>query len=261
MTRFRNLLPLVMAAGVAAAILGSPSRAKAGFEIRIYEGSTLVLDMTDNLTNTAGSPLGGIAAGDFDPTKGSILATYSDSNVLVTVTHAQSKPLFHNSPAESAEDVSISGTFAAAGVKLTVVVTDTDFQWPTNFGGPGTLDATLGNMSSPGQIQGVSYTGYLDSGNAAFGGADAAAAGTLYTAGPLTSNGTASTLVPFLGSNPYSMSSKTVFTSSVANAGFSFDNKLTFAPAPASLLMALAASPLLGLGAWLRRRKAAPVVA
>jgi len=253
MTRFRNLLPL--AAAALAVSLGAPGRADAGFKIRISEdgGSSYVLNVADN------------GVGDLSPTTGAITASYIDSNVAFSITIAQSKPLFGNSAGNSAIDLTVTGTFASSfsggfGGTITVDVTDTGFSAPGNFGGPGTLEAKVVNNNNP-TTSNATFTGYLNSGsggNNEYGGIDALG-GTVFTAGPanLTSGfGTAvaSTNVPVV-SGPYSMSSRLVFTGG-AGSGFAYDGLVTFAPAPASLLMAAAGMPVLGLGAWFRRLKA-----
>lgn len=62
--------------------------------------------------------------------------------------------------------------------------------------------------------------------------------------------------VQFVKSGPYSLFS--VATVNFTGAGsVSFDHQTGTNPAPAGVLLAAAAAPLLGAGAWLRRRKAA----
>lgn len=248
MHRFRNFLPIV-AALVGAAILGAPSRAHADFEITVYEGSTAVLTVTQTSANnlTASTP-------------GSITAVFSDGNVTFSLFGAESKPLTGNNPSLAAEDISISGTFKT-NVTLTVDVSDTDFQPPSNPSGPGTLTATLsGNSGTPNNsLTNVFFNGYLANSNKEYGGVPNPVPGTpgASTISVATTLANPNASASGIAVAPYSMSSQSSFTNTGGNnVGFSFDNRLTFStPAPAGLLLALMGTPLLGLGAWIRRRR------
>jgi len=256
-----------MAAGVAAAILGSPSRADAGFVIRVStDGGSTFSTVTDN-----GSATGSLTA-DVNPDVGGISSGFSSTIANFTVVAGNSKPLFGNTSGYSIEDISITGSFKNGGGTIIVDITDTGWAPPANFRGPGQLTVTLGNNNTAG-ITSHSATGYIDAddpgtagaqGNVEFGGIGGfnPNGGIIY--GPVTASGivgnpTTTLNVPAVGT-PYSMSMRVVLTGT--SGGFSIDDNIHFTPAPASLLMALAGVPMLAVGAWFRRRKVAtPAVA
>ncbi len=269
MARFRTFLHLMTAAGVAAAVMGAPGRAEAGFVIRVStDGGTTFSTVTDN--NTV-APTGTLLA-DFNTDVGGISSGFSSSIANFTMVGGNSKPLFGNTAGYSVMDISILGSFKNGGGTVIIDITDTDWQPPANFAGPGNLSVTLGNQMTAG-ITSHSASGYIvgddpgtagAQGNVEFGGLPGVNNNGGIVYGPVTASGTVgnptnSLFLPTVGS-PYSMTMRVVFSGT--SGGFSFDDKITFTPAPASLMMAAAGVPMLGVGAWFRRRKTAtPTVA
>lgn len=253
MIRFRSFL-LTAIVAVGAIIFALPTQAQAAFKIRISEdgGATYVANVQDNM------------AGDMAVAAGAISFFYMDAAVTFSVTVGQSKPLFGNNPYVAAMDISIVGTFNGGGT-ITVDITDTDFAPPGSPAGLGYLTAKIGS-SAPG---GTTMIGYLNGddpgiagpqGNKEFGGIDPTN-GTLITTPLATAPGTLITTTNDIAYAPYSLSARTTF-SGTAGSGFSLDNTLTFTlPVPAGLVLALSGTPVLGLGAWLRRRRSPIVVA
>lgn len=256
MTRFKSSFPLMAVAAVAVAMFGAPNRADAAFKIRVSEdGGGTWTEVTDG------------GGGDLaSATAGAITVFYSTAKVMFSVNVAQSKPLFGNTSGYSAMDLSITGTFGTGG-EVIVDITDTDWNAPNNFLGPGILAVTQVGQGSPGLLTHTTQ-GWLNSddpgiagaqGNKEYGGVDATD-GIVYATGVATPGSPYSPVNVPLVSGPYSMTLRTTFSGN-ANAGFSLDDKITFTPAPASLMMAAMGLPMLGVGAWFRRRKTvAPVV-
>lgn len=255
MTLRTRYTSLVAVAAVTAAMLGTPSKADAAFKIRVSE------DAGKTWTEVEDNKGGDLASAQ----AGAINMMYSGSSVSFSVVVGQSKPLFGNTSGYSVMDLSISGSFSKAG-NVIVDITDTDWNAPANFAGPGLLAVTLGNNNTAGL---TSHTGigYLNSddpgiagaqGNKEYGGIESTT-GLVFDTGlasGTTGNPSASNHLPGV-TGPYSLSMRTTFGASGA-AGFSIDDKITFTPAPASLLLAAVGLPMLGIGAQLRRRKAAP---
>lgn len=235
-----------VAALAVAAIFGSGTSADAAFKVRVStDGGGSFTTVTDNV---------GL---DIAPNAGAITFLYSDTKVTFSVLVGQSKPLFGNSPHLSAMDIAVVGTFAMAATVI-VDITDTDFTSPSSPAGMGLLTAKIGS-SAP---SGTTFDGYLQGGaggNLEFGGIDSAT-GTIIKAEGATAPGTLVVSKEGIALSPYSMTARTTF-SGATGSGFSIDNTLTFAvPAPAGLVLALTATPLFGIGAWVRRRRA-PIAA
>lgn len=221
---------LLMMLAAVALLGGAASPADAAFRLRFDLGNNGTYEVT--VTD------GGM--GDSNPAAGVI--TYLDplGAFTVNVTTGVSKPAFTGAPKIDLNSVVV--TTATAGV-LAIELTDTDFtgvNLPLQFSVGGTTGGTVAFTGAGGVSNnefdfsnGVSPT--LATVGSAFAGA--------VTFGPTTAN-------------PFSLSIRAVITHT-GPASTSFDAELAAVPAPAGLLLVGAAAPLLGAGAWLRRRKVA----
>jgi hypothetical protein len=236
----------VAAALAVVAMFGAGSNADAAFKVRIStdNGGTFT-EVFDG--QTTGTYTDGASA------TGAITFLYSDSTVMFSVLVGQSKPLFGNSPHLSAMDIAVVGTFKTAG-SVIVDITDTDFIAPTSPAGFGRLTAEIGSAAP----SGTTFDSYLQGGaggNLEYGGIDSNS-GTIIEATGASAPGTLIVFKDGTALSPYSLTARTKFSGTV-NSGFSIDNKVTFAvPAPAGLVLAMAAAPMFGFGAWIRRRRA-----
>jgi len=241
MIRFRNFLPLVVAA-----LIGTASSAEAGFQVTFQAGAS-------SATIQDGGP------GDADPTSGSIgvigqtVGGYTFDFTLTRTNTPGGALAFINHGTNS-----ISGSVATT---IQIIASANGFTAPT---GPltaisGSTDQFLDPTPSA-QTADVSYSAYLDEGNAL---ASSVPAGTLIGSdGPKTITGSAGNATlsdtRFISATaPYALTLQlqAVLNNSGANY-IDLDGTLsvTPVPAPAGLALALAGMPVLGLGVWLRRR-------
>lgn len=243
----------VAAALAVVAMFGTTTSADAAFKVRYSINGGAFVTVQD-----------GQAVADVNPDTGGIaIMVNNDPNVTFTIFGGQSKPLYGNSPYLAIMDISIFGSFKTAsqggsGGTLVVDITDTDFlPPPASPAGNGTLVATIGS-SAP---SGTTFDGYLQggtNGNKEFGGIDSTT-GTIISATGATAPGNLVVKKDGIALAPYSLTARTTFSGS-AGSGFSIDNTIAFAvPAPAGLVLALTATPLFGVGAWIRRRRAPKV--
>jgi len=166
---------------------------------------------------------------------------------------------------------------AIAPVALVVQVSDNGFTRPAT--GPATLSSsvsgTVGAGVSTGAALNVStFQSFVDYGNNVFGGLATnppVVPGATDTTGlqafivPTTTTtanfGDTRTKLTTVASTPFSLSNEFRFTGLSLAAGASIHltgtTNLSAVPAPAGVVLALTGAPLLGLGHWLRRRKAA----
>jgi hypothetical protein len=249
----------MFAAAVAIAALCSvaPS-AEARFIVRVTDNTGVVHTAIDSFP-APGTPAGADTL-DSSGTQGLINASFSFAGATVLVTIGQSKPIT-GSGTTSLIDIGINGTFnaGAGGGTYTVDVTDTDFNAPSNPVGGGILTTNVGGLT------GSMAQGYVSNSNTEFAGMLAALPQPGFQVPPLNGPPTWSTGVASLGGSssravgpivgPYSMGIRTVFGGT--SGTFSIDNNVTFTnPAPSGLVLALAGMPVLGLRAWVRRRRA-----
>jgi hypothetical protein len=225
-------IQLIAVAVMSAGLLWAPSQANAAFKVQVLENGVDVYDAVDNGAGDTGA--GTIL--------GTINFTFSDSNLSINVTTALSKPSVGGA-GQSIIDVGGSVTFAKA-TQVEIRVTDTGFDATNGYVGAGALSVRASNNLAS------TFTGYLDNGNKEFGGIIGSAD---YSVSTSTPPGVNTNSVEATGNAPYSLSADTMFTGTAG--GFSsWDNMVTFAPAPNGLILALCAMPVLGLAAWLRRR-------
>jgi hypothetical protein len=261
MIRFRNFLPIV-AALVGAAILGSPTQARAGFavEISVNGGAfqaanvttldsqdatytysiTGVVTITGSLSSTfPGSPIGaGLTLGNtthvqFTGTTAGSIEIVSSQNFFTAPT---STPLSLSSSVGGS--LQTTGTGASVSSTFQGVLDNTN----TNFGiGNGTLlspgGSPLASQSTPGQNASASTTG-------------TGTASLVYSPG--TSTNLVNSATPFALENILTFSGTPVLNEIVGASGTTTASPT---PLPAGLVLALTGFPALGIGAWFRRRR------
>jgi hypothetical protein len=248
MSKYLLKLGAFTAALAVAVLCATP--AQAAFKIRISDGINTVTAI-DNVQNDSSNTLGSISYTD----------TTSFNGYSIVVTVGTSKPLAPNSSNLAFEDIAITATFSTPSSgnfsnKLTVDLTDTGFN--LNSVNNTQLSATIGNNSSSSSIS-ETFQAWVDPSNTEFGGIPNGGGGTTGTA-QLTAGGGDphnTSTVNWTGTDPFSMSTRTVLTFGVAGTASIDNNNRVVTPAPAGLLLLLSGSPMLGLGYWLRRRKTA----
>jgi hypothetical protein len=230
---FRNSFTLV-ALLIGAATLGTPTVARADFEIRYsLDGGVnfTTLGMTSNNPGTVGGLIDGI---NITGTASDNLAT-GKSTLDLSVSGALSTTLINGLIVEA----SVTGVFTAPK--------------PQSFSWSFTSSSDTG-VTESGQ-------GWLDQSNQLYAGATGGPGGTniLATTGLLTAPAKGSTT--FSGDVPYSWTEQYTLSGLVlAGTGISTDNRETISvPAPAGLVLAITGMPVLGLGAWFRRRRTGAV--
>jgi len=261
MIRFQKYLPLI-ALLATAFLLGTPTKARAGYSVRVYDDGVLQ---------------GGINV-------------FTAGNQLVffgTTTHfsiSNGSGLSNNPGTQGGSNLSLSNneqistTFGSTGGQHTIRIELSQDNWLAPTGTPLNLSSSAGgstgyvtgtNLSATQTIS-ASYQGFLDNTNALFGqpgvGAtpiqnasstqNSAGSSPLVFAPPVSSNG----LVP--GGTPFSITDVLTFNfkmdagSGQATANVS-GSTVASVPAPAGIVLALTGLPFLGIGAWLRRRRQA----
>jgi len=234
------------AAVVGVMVLGTATPARAAFEIALQEagvngGASTVVVSGTNFSNL-----------NWD-------GTYGDFTVEVLGGSA------HN--AASLSDLLSSTTRvtnnSSATQTLKIIVSQTDYTLPS--GSTLSVESGLGGSVSTGTLTMTNiFQAYADAGNTLRGTTD-------FTTGPQTASPNGSTFDTgsargtFLRTGSYSLTTITTFTLSGGGvANFSAHENVTAPgvvpnqplPAPAGLVLALTGIPVLGLGAWVRRRAA-----
>jgi hypothetical protein len=222
----------VAAAIAAAALIGSASSAEATFQLRITTSSGFTTTLSD-LNNDGQIDFNGAAGANF----------------TVTVSTALSKPLLGSEVNPNMDLVFVVVNTTGNADTITIESTDQGFEISpipllSHVGGTVGTNATLTAATN------------VDNENGLFGSPTGFDGGV--THGPF-GFGAFSDEKVFLvsdGAPPYSLTQKVV----IATTGISVssgDLALSPAPAPAGLVIALTGMPMLGLGAWLRRRRTA----
>jgi len=229
----------VAAAVAAAALICSASSADAAFAVRIT-----TLSGTQTITDNG--------VGDASGLSNLISVTYTDGSYLVVGTIA-----FTNSPGNpnfAIIDASFNIVTAngATGGLATLETSATAFSQPA--GSPLYLTSQFnGNGFGTGTISSQSY---ITSTQTLFATAPGATSGlqgpfNIAAAGGFNSTGTAT----YTGGNPFTLTNVLTFNLG-QNAQTSGDSHLLVStPAPAGLVLALTAVPVLGIGGWMRRRR------
>jgi len=231
-----------VAAAIAITFLGSSvSSADASFRIRASNngGATYFLDVTDN------------GAGDIlNTTDGVILAVGVSAGATINVNTGSTKPAIGSasSPAQ-ALNFSVSQLAGGLAQTITIEVTDTGYT-PL----AGNLSASIGGTLTTGKST-VLDDAYASSTNGEFSTTSAThiALGTF--SGPPNFSG--SGILPQPASAPYSLTQRiTITLAAGGSSGYdtSGNASLSAVPAPAGLVLALTGMPVLGIGAWVRRR-------
>jgi len=240
MKSFRKYLPGLVAALVGVAMLATPTQARAEFQMKISwtsggGGSVLVHDNDVNDTGVAHTVTGAI--------------TFSGAvgNIFLTVNTGVSKPI-SGSAALPDMDLNFSAQKIAGsgGETLTIEISDVGFTTS-----PIALTNQIGGTFS-GSFTQTTAQSFFDNGDTNFGKAHA---GTLMTFNSSPYSG--SNVLNVTGAAPYSLTQTIVLTAGVGAGNSTGDFEILPTPAPAGLVLALTGTPVLGLGAWLRRRRIA----
>jgi hypothetical protein len=231
MIRLRNILPVVATALFAATILGAPSRAKADFAIRYSTdgGGSFSAAIFDN------------SAGDLDPLAGSIQVNIGGVNITSSANSFVSQPITNL-------DLGLNGAGVSGPVNIVV-------------------QASLNgiNTAPPPQTLAYDFTGHAPTGFVKMAETWVNNGTDLFiTSGAGIVADTGNLNIPSSGQVVYSADPLYSITAQISLSGnrtlqygFGLDNNndLTPAPVPGTLLMVLLGGPVLGVGAWVRRRK------
>ena len=168
----------------------------------------------------------------------------------IQVDTGESKPVLGSAASPDLDlSYSVNRTAAGSPETLTINVSDTDF---TNT--PTPLNIMYGGTNGPGTSS--SSTGGTGLNNMVFNTGDASGSvPTSGTFGPGAYSGNGGFTVPNNNGNPYSLTIGVTLNNDGSKGISSGDTELTAAPAPAALVLALTGMPVLGVGAWLRRRR------
>jgi len=280
MLRLRKLMPVVAAVLMAAIMLGTAPSAEAAITIAIS---------TDGGVNFTGATGTTVSGGENAKTFTTTFTTAGGTDISVTASTNQplQPPLGTADFAQVAQtQINISGNNADT-IALVVRVSDVDFVLPV---GVSTLSSSFsgsiggGNVASPlaslGTFQsvadfnsGVLFGGLPGVPGSAPPGSDDTTGLQLVAVVPvvgLTTSFKGDTSKQTVSTAPFSLSNEFRFvapainplglTSLVIPAGgaqfqFTGTTTLTAVPAPAGVVLALTALPVLGLGRWVRRRR------
>jgi hypothetical protein len=227
---------LVATAITALAVLSTNYTAEAAFKIRLtHVESATSVTITD----------GGV--GDANPAAGAVTFIGSVGVFNINVSTGLSKPVLPSSPISALMDLNSVNTSTAAGTLL-IELTDTDF--------PGMLLGGHLQGDVGGTTQGsAEFSAYVNASNAEFDTVGAAAEVHLGPFSPVAFSGSASDSFGPIGDYSMTIVAKIIHGSGINSTSFNFQVGTTAVPAPAGLLIALTGLPMLGVGAWVRRRK------
>lgn len=268
MTRFKSSYPLV-AAAVAAATFGAPSRAEATFQLKLTSGAQ-TLTITDN----------DVAAGDTDPTTGTItvnkkLGTGIEVTAKLTgysnsVLNSFGEPTGPNDVAR----LQLTGlTIRNNGVGLqTLVALLSDDGFNNPVGSPLFMSSSVSGTASgydSSKGDSVTFASYYDDNSVLYGmteGTGVQSSGALKVSSANTANlvfspGSVNDKL-VTGSAPFSLTNRAVFNLNAgANVTINGQTAITAAPAPAGVILMASALPCLGLGFWRRFKAQQPLAA
>jgi hypothetical protein len=236
--------------------LATPNRSQAAFDVRVYDDGVLQVGI-GVISGSNGLIFQGTTT-HFSLTNGSAVSNFPGTQTFSSLSVSSNQQ--------------ISTTFGAAGGTHTIRIEISENGWQAPVGSPLFLSSSAGG-SYASSLQGNSltatYQGFLDNTNTMFG-QPAAGSTPLQTASaspvgtPLTSalvftpDPSINPVVP--GGTPFSMTSVLTFTFNI-QAGSGQDqanvsaSTVTVVPAPPGLALALIGVPLLGVSAWIRRRR------
>lgn len=236
MFRVRNLLMLAVAA-----MLWTAGSASATFQMKISwtsggGGSILLTDQ-----DFVGPPP------DSNPALGVITYIGGAGLFDIQVDTGTSKPVL-GSAAAPQMDINYIVTKTGGGAEsLTIEISDDGFV-TSPLAMKGQFGGTFG-----GTVTSVSAVSYFDNTNTLFGTAGGSSTGMSFAASPFA--GVES--MDITGVTPYSLMQRVVINADAGAATSSGDyHILPAVPAPAGLILGLIGVPVLGLGAWLRQRRA-----
>jgi len=236
MIRFRNSVALVVAVLVGSALLGAPTQARAGFELKVNLGSGdhIITDGSAQDSNTAANAITAvIIENGFSTTVNTAITnTPGDSTgALLDITYTI---------------ISIGG----AGGTATITASATGYNQPPQALNPLTLTSHIGGTGT-GSFT-VTGQQWVDTTDQLYGMQFSPGAHGPFTTSPYSDSKT----VAFnRGAGPFSLTDQLTITLG-ANSSTTGDLQSTVpVPAPAGLLLALSGLPVLGVGGWLRRRR------
>jgi hypothetical protein len=252
------MVRFLLAAAVAAATLfAAASPADAAFRLRVESGTTAGpgVVITDNGT------------GDLNSSVGAIVYSGAISQFTLNVTTGVTTPYLIAPGFYDAMDLSNVTINSSGAGTLRLILENDGYNNAPN--GQVLLQSDVGGtLTAPGGSN-VTFATYAANGSATPDlGSDVYPAGSLATVTGIGAGG-ASTVTQTFGSGPFSGSDGvtfnntglyslyTVVTVNFTGAGMvSFDQTFGTAPAPAGVVLLLSGLPVLGVGAWVRRRKA-----
>jgi len=222
-----------MVALVGAAILGAPTQAHAAFQLKITTTSGFSTTVTDG---GGGDSLAG--------TPGAILfAGAAGANFTITVTTAMSKPASGSAASPEMDLNFVVNNTTGTVDTITISASDTDFG---PLASSGSFPMTIGGTLASGGT--LTYQTFQDTNNLDFGSTSSSPVLT-FTTSPYS--GTSA--LPVTADTNYSLTQTVSIKSGLGTT--SGDATLSGVPAPAGLVLALTGMPVLGAGAWLRRRR------
>jgi len=241
-----------------AALFGSSSTVDAAFQVRITTTSGLggTVLVQDELAAGAAVTVDGAATvttkADATPgTPGAISWSGSIGNFAVTFTSALSKPLM-GSPAFPQMDLNFSVTKLVGSVADDIKIEATDTGFTTSPIGlyAGIGGSVLNNVTS------LTYQTFFSNNNGEFNTSGGSSVQQTFTGSPYAGVN----VLSVTGAAPYSLTQVVIVHGGAGSASASGDATLNAVPAPPGLLLALTGMPVLGLGAWLRRRRSTTAV-
>jgi len=244
--KMSSLMKKLAVLGVLVTALTCPSPAQATLTVRIsIDGGATFTDFTGTATRAEGS-VTDLAGTNIDVIgrSNSTIASASDAQI-------------------SQVQININGGGLADVLALVVAVSDTGFSKPT---GLSTLTSSLSGTNAAAPVSGVgTFNSVVDYNNNLFGGVlvDGTVSGNTFSTGlqpfTITSSFQNTVAANTVAAPPFSMSNEFVIGALTIGSGAQFQltgtSTLSNVPAPPALLLALTGLPVLGIGAWFRRRK------
>jgi len=259
MSKFRRLAVLLVAAGFVS--FGATQPAKAVFQVRIYDGVGAPVVVTDNGVgdNAAGAPGVGTI---------NTLTIVLSSGVQITVATSTSNATTAGDPAQMTLNVTVNNLTGSTST-IYVTATDDQFSVPSAIANPLRMTSSIAGTQIGNNVTLQSFADAGSSGNPGimYGATVADANLALVSTGSAITTGTQSALalsgsgdvsIPFNKQSTanYSLTAAMTLTVAAGTAMNANGQILVTTPEPSSMAMALAALPLMGLGGWVRRRRA-----
>jgi hypothetical protein len=226
----------IAAALAVVGLCGVSSSAEAAFQLRITTTSGFSTTITDE---TVGDGLNGMP--------GAISFSGAAGNFTISLVSGLSKPVL-GSAAFPQMDLNFSVTkfVGSAADDITIELTDTGFTTS-----PLPIHAGIGG-SIVNNVTSVTYQTFFSNTNTEFDTSGGSSALQTFTSASYSGTNT----LGVTGAAPYSLTQRVVVYANAGSAVASGDATLNAAPAPAGLVLALVGMPVIGLGAYIRRRRA-----